>query len=187
MQQIIELFSIDAYGDKPLFWITFKTDGGDMDVLGSIGMLTIQTTDDRIFLPEMFFDNLFVTVITILYKVQYMRPSTACHDISVMVQKVHVEVLVLVDPHRHLQLLMRLLVERKRAFCGKSKGTLVVNTGKSTGAFLFMPSLIVSEVCVVDKRFLYISKSFGSRTTATGSPSKGISGIKSISLFFIPR
>lgn len=30
MQQIIELFSIDAYGDKPLFWITLKTDGGDI-------------------------------------------------------------------------------------------------------------------------------------------------------------
>lgn len=44
MQQIIELFSIDAHGDKPLFWITIKTDGGYMDVLGSIGMLTIQTT-----------------------------------------------------------------------------------------------------------------------------------------------
>lgn len=70
---------------------------------------------------------------------------------------------------------------------GKSKGTLVVNTGKSIGAFLFMFCFIVSEVCVVDKRLLYISKSFGSRTTVTGSPSKVISGIKSISLFFIPR
>lgn len=35
---------------------------------------------------------------------------------------------------------------------GKSKGTLVVNTGKRTGAFLFMFCFIVSEVCVVDKR-----------------------------------
>ena len=65
---------------------------------------------------EMFFDDLFVTVITVLSKVQHMRPSAACHDISVMVQEVHVEVLVLVDSHRHLQLLVGLFIERKRTF-----------------------------------------------------------------------
>ena len=87
-----------------------------MDVLSRIGMLSVQTADDRIFLPEMFFDDLFVTVITVFCKVQYMRPSAACHDITIMVQKVHVEVLVFVDSHRHLQLLMGFLIERKRAF-----------------------------------------------------------------------
>ena len=87
-----------------------------MDVLSRIGMLSIQTADDRIFLPEMFFDDLFVTVITVFSKVQHMRPSAACHDITIMVQEVHVEVLVLVDSHRHLQLLMGFLIERKRAF-----------------------------------------------------------------------
>ena len=87
-----------------------------MDVFGSIGMLSIQTADDRIFLPEMFLDDLFIAVITIFCKVQHMRPFAACHDISVMVQEVRVEVLVLIDPHRHLQLLVGLFVERKRAF-----------------------------------------------------------------------
>ena len=68
------------------------------------------------YLLEMFFDDLFVTIITVFCKVQHMRPSAACHDISVMVQEVHVEVLVLIDSHRHLLLLMRFPVERKRAF-----------------------------------------------------------------------
>ena len=116
MQQVIELFSIDAHGDIPFLGITLKADGGDVNVLSRIGMLSIQAADDRIFLPEMFFDDLFVTVITILCKVQHMRPSAACHDIPVMVQEVHIEVLVLVDSHRHLQLLMGFLIERKRAF-----------------------------------------------------------------------
>jgi hypothetical protein len=68
------------------------------------------------YLPEMFFDDLFITVITVFCKVQYMRPSAARHDITIMVQEVHVEVLVLIDSHRHLLLLMRFPVERKRAF-----------------------------------------------------------------------
>ena len=116
MQQVIELLSIDAHGDIPFLWIALKADGGDMDVLCRIGMLSIQTADDRIFLPEMFFDDLFVTIITVFCEIQYMRPSAACHDISVMVQEIHVEVLVLVDSYRHLQLLMGFLIERKRAF-----------------------------------------------------------------------
>ena len=104
VQQIIKLFSIDTHGDIPFLGITLKADGGDMDVLSRISMLSIQTADDRIFLPEMFFNNLFVTVITVFRKVQHMRPSAACHNITIMVQKVHVEVLVFVDSHRHLQL-----------------------------------------------------------------------------------
>ena len=87
-----------------------------MDVLSRIGMLSIQTADDRIFLPKMFLDDALKTVITILSKIKYMRPSATCHDISVMVQEVHVEVLVFVDSHRHFQLLVGLFVERKRAF-----------------------------------------------------------------------
>ena len=119
MQQVIKLFSIDAHGDIPFLWIAFKADGGDVDVLSRISMLSIQTADDRIFLPEMFFDDMLIAVITVLCKVQHLRPSASCHDISIMVQEVHVDVLVLVDPHRHLQLLMGLLVERKRAFWRK--------------------------------------------------------------------
>ena len=38
--------------DIPLLGITLKADGGDMDVLSRIGMLSIQTADDRIFLPS---------------------------------------------------------------------------------------------------------------------------------------
>ena len=90
-----------------------------MDVLGCIGMLTIQTTDDRIFLLEMTFDHHLYAVKSVLREVQHMCPSAACHDISVMVQEVHVEVLMIIDSHRHLQLLMRLLVECKRAFWRK--------------------------------------------------------------------
>ena len=116
MQQVIELFSLDAHGDIPFLGIALKANGGDVNVLSRIGMLSIQAADDRIFLPEMFFDDLFVTVITVLCKVQYMRPSAACHDITVMVQEVHVEVLVLVDSHRHFQLLMGFLSECKLAF-----------------------------------------------------------------------
>lgn len=116
MQQVIELFSIDAHGDIPFLGITLKADGGDMNVLSRIGILSVQTADDRIFLPEMFFDDALKTVITILCEIKYMRPSATCHDVTVMVQEVHVEVLVFVDSHRHLQLLMGFLIERKRAF-----------------------------------------------------------------------
>lgn len=73
-----------------------------------------------------------------------MRPSATSHDVTVMVQKVHVEVLVLVDSHRHLQLLVGLFIERNVPSDGKSKGTLVVNTGKITGAFLIMSYINVS-------------------------------------------
>lgn len=113
VQQVIELFAIDAHGDVPFLGIPLKTDGGYVDVLSRIGMLSIQTADDRIFLPEMFLDD---TVKTILSKIKYMRPSATCHDVTVMVQEVHVEVLVLIDSHRHLQLLVGLFIERKRAF-----------------------------------------------------------------------
>ena len=108
--QVIELFSIDAHGDIPFLGMSFKSDGGDMDVLGCIGMLTIQTADDRIFLLEMSLDHHLYAVKSILSEVQYMRPTAARHDISVMVQEVHIEVLVFVDSHRHLQLLVALLI-----------------------------------------------------------------------------
>ena len=87
-----------------------------MDVLSRISMLTIQAADDRIFLPEMSLDHHLYAVKSILRKVQHMRPTAASHDISIMVQEVHVEVLVFVDSHRHFQLFVGLLVERKRAF-----------------------------------------------------------------------
>ena len=116
MQQIFELLPIDAHGDVPFLGIPLKTNGGYVNVLSRISMLSIQTADNRIFLPEMFLDDALKTVITILRKIKNMRPSAACHDITVMVQEVHVEVLVLVDPHRHFQLLAGLIIERKRAF-----------------------------------------------------------------------
>ena len=116
MQQIFELLPIDAHGDIPLLGITLKTNGRYMNVLSRISMLSIQTADDRIFLPEMFLDDALKTVITILSKIKNMRPSATCHDVTVMVQKVHIEVLVLVNPHRHLQLFVGLFIERKSAF-----------------------------------------------------------------------
>lgn len=73
-----------------------------------------------------------------------MRPSATSHDVTVMVQEVHVEVLVFVDSHRHLQLLVGLLLNANVPSDGKSKGTLVVNTGKIIGA-----SLIVSVSLLV--------------------------------------
>ena len=45
-------FSPYQFLDIPILGITLKADGGDMDVLCRIGMLTIQAADDRIFLPE---------------------------------------------------------------------------------------------------------------------------------------
>lgn len=87
-----------------------------MDILSRIGMLSVQTADDGIFLQEMFFDDMLIAIITVFSKVQHELPSAACHDISIMVQEVHVEVLVLVDSQRHLQLLIGFLIERKRTF-----------------------------------------------------------------------
>ena len=116
MQQVFELLTIDAHGDVPFLGIPLKADSRYVNVLSRISMLSIQTADNRIFLPEMFFDDALKTVITIFCEIQHMRPSAACHDIPVMVQEVHVEVLVLVDSHRHLQLLVGLFIERKRAF-----------------------------------------------------------------------
>ena len=111
-----------------------------MDVLSRIGMLSIQTADDRIFLPEMFFDDMLVVVITVFCKVQHMRPSAACHDISVMVQEVHVEVLVCsLILTVTSNCLWVFLLNANVPSDGKSKGTLVVNTGKIIGA-----SIIVS-------------------------------------------